>query len=194
MPRQTKSAVLFEIGKPLHFISLTMPELEQGQVSVRLAYTSVCHTQLSEARGRRGPDRFLPHTLGHEAAGVVMQTGPDVKKVKAGDPVVLAWIKGSGLEVPSVSLNSPKAGSIQGPSEPLCAKPSPVKTALCPLPRTCPCVRLRFWAVRSRRAVESCATRPKKQKGKHGRGVHGASVYRTACESLLEWTVWVPCR
>ena len=36
--------------------------------------------------------------MGHEATGVVLETGAGVTKVKDGDPVVLSWLKGSGLE------------------------------------------------------------------------------------------------
>jgi S-(hydroxymethyl)glutathione dehydrogenase/alcohol dehydrogenase len=56
----------------------------------------VCGKQIDEITGRRGPDPYLPHLLGHEGAGVVEQVGPAVRKVKPGDHVVLHWIKGSG--------------------------------------------------------------------------------------------------
>jgi S-(hydroxymethyl)glutathione dehydrogenase/alcohol dehydrogenase len=45
----------------------------------------VCHTQVGEARGHRGEDKFLPHCLGHEESGVVREIGPGVTKVKPGD-------------------------------------------------------------------------------------------------------------
>jgi len=44
-------------------------------VLVELAYSGVCHTQLLEARGYRGEDRFLPHCLGHEGSGTVVEAG-----------------------------------------------------------------------------------------------------------------------
>ena len=78
---RTEAAVLFELGKPLRLTSLAIPPLQPGQVQVKIAYTCLCHTQLLEARGKRGPDRFLPHTLGHEAAGTVTKVGADVRKV-----------------------------------------------------------------------------------------------------------------
>jgi S-(hydroxymethyl)glutathione dehydrogenase/alcohol dehydrogenase len=40
----------------------------------------------------------LPHLLGHEGAGIVAETGPGVTRVKAGDHVVLHWMKGAGIE------------------------------------------------------------------------------------------------
>jgi S-(hydroxymethyl)glutathione dehydrogenase/alcohol dehydrogenase len=97
------AAVLFELNQPLRLLKVTMPSLKPGQVLVDVAFSGVCQSQLLEARGKRGPDRFLPHTLGHEGSGTVVETGPDVTKVKAGDRVVLTWIKGTGIDVPSAS-------------------------------------------------------------------------------------------
>ena len=51
-----------------------------------------------EVRGHRGADPYLPHLLGHEGTGKVVQIGEGVSKVKPGDWVVLGWIKGVGLE------------------------------------------------------------------------------------------------
>lgn len=73
---------------------------------VELAYSGVCHTQLLEVQGKRGEDRFLPHTLGHEGSGVVQDVGAGVTKVKAGDRVVLSWLRGDGFDVPSMTYAS----------------------------------------------------------------------------------------
>ena len=98
---QTEAAILVELNQPLRQATLTLPPLKPGQVLVEVAYSGICHTQLHEVRGRRGPDRFLPHTLGHEGSGVVLETGDGVTKVSPGDRVVLTWIKGVGSDVPS---------------------------------------------------------------------------------------------
>lgn len=97
---KTLAAILVELDRPLELVDLEIPELQPGQVLVQIACSGVCHTQLLEARGRRGPDRFLPHCLGHEASGIVRETGPGVTRVRAGDRVVLSWIKGAGADVP----------------------------------------------------------------------------------------------
>ena len=96
---RTLAAVLVELDRPLELAELEIPALKPGQVLVELAYSGVCHTQLLEARGRRGADPFLPHCLGHEGSGRVLELGAGVSKVKAGDEVVLSWIKGSGADV-----------------------------------------------------------------------------------------------
>lgn len=92
------AAVLYELGKPLRLEELTVPELEPGQILVKVAYSGVCHSQLMEVRGKRGEDRFLPHLLGHEGSGVVVEVGSQVSKVQKGDKVVLTWIKGQGAD------------------------------------------------------------------------------------------------
>ena len=97
---KTPAAILVELARPLEIVDLEIPPLKSGQVLVEIAYSGVCHTQVMEARGLRGPDRFLPHCLGHEGSGIVRELGPNVSRVQAGDRVVLSWIKGSGGDVP----------------------------------------------------------------------------------------------
>jgi S-(hydroxymethyl)glutathione dehydrogenase/alcohol dehydrogenase len=96
-----KAAVLIQTNMPLILIdNIEIPQLNKGQVLVRVAYSGVCHSQLMEVRGKRGPDPFLPHMLGHEGSGIVMEIGAGVKKVKQGDKVILGWVKGEGMDVP----------------------------------------------------------------------------------------------
>jgi S-(hydroxymethyl)glutathione dehydrogenase / alcohol dehydrogenase len=97
---KTTAALLVETGKPLVLADIEIPALKPGQVLVEVAVSGVCHTQILECRGYRGEDKFLPHCLGHEGSGIVRQLGPGVTKVKAGDRVILSWIKGSGADVP----------------------------------------------------------------------------------------------
>ncbi|MBI3553551.1 MAG: zinc-binding dehydrogenase [Elusimicrobia bacterium] len=97
---KTTAAVLVETKKPVELAELELPALKPGQAIVEIAYSGVCHTQLLECRGYRGEDKFLPHLLGHEGSGIVRETGPGIQKVKAGDRVVLSWIKGSGADIP----------------------------------------------------------------------------------------------
>ena len=98
---KTQAAILVELGKPLVVEDIDIPPLKPGQVLVEVAFSGVCHTQLGEVRGRRGPDPFLPHCLGHEASGWVRELGAGVHKVRTGDAVILSWLKGSGADVPN---------------------------------------------------------------------------------------------
>lgn len=95
---KTKAAVLVSHDLPLEIMDLDIPDLKSGQVLVRVAYTGICRSQINEIRGYKGHDRYLPHTLGHEATGVVERVGDDVNKVKEGDHVVLTWLKGEGSD------------------------------------------------------------------------------------------------
>ena len=110
-PRTTRAAILVELHKPLVVDEVALPErLEPGQVLVELAYSGICGSQLGEIDGAKGEDRFLPHLLGHEGSGTVLEAGPDVRQVKPGDKVVLHWRKGPGIEsaVPSYSWRGKK--------------------------------------------------------------------------------------
>ena len=79
---------------------MEIPDLGPGQALIKISFSGVCHTQLLEWKGYRGPDDYLPHCLGHEASGFVSDVGSEVTKVKPGDPVILSWIKGSGANAP----------------------------------------------------------------------------------------------
>lgn len=95
-----KAAVLDEINKPLKIKFLKNEDLLIGQVLVKVYYSGVCRSQLMEIKGARGIDSWLPHLLGHEGTGEVLDVGEGVTKVKKGDKVILGWIKGEGLDAP----------------------------------------------------------------------------------------------
>src|SRR5438034_5396160 len=81
MRATTQAAVLMETGRPLRLLEVEIPPLKPGQVLVDVAYSGVCHSQLNEVRGLKGPDRFLPHALGHEGSGTVVAVAEGVAKV-----------------------------------------------------------------------------------------------------------------
>ena len=91
------AAILRETNAPLVIEELTVPPLAGGQVLVEVSHSGVCRSQLMEIQGFRGQDRWLPHLLGHEGSGRVLEVGPGVTKVIVGDEVVIGWIKGTGL-------------------------------------------------------------------------------------------------
>lgn len=94
-----RGAVLVQVGQPLEIMDLVIPELSYGQVLVDMHYSGVCRSQLMEADGHRGYDRWLPHLLGHEGVGEVLQIGPGVSRFVAGDKVILGWLKNHGCDV-----------------------------------------------------------------------------------------------
>ncbi len=94
-----KAAILVNQRTPLVIDEISLPEsLDVGQVLVKVHYSGICGSQLGEIDGVKGEDKYLPHLLGHEASGEVIQIGPGVSHVKSGDTVVLHWRKGLGIE------------------------------------------------------------------------------------------------
>ena len=94
-----KAAVLVELNQPLVVADLEMPEeLTFGQVLVDVHYSGICGAQINEIEGAKGPDKFLPHLLGHEGSATVVDVGPGVKTVRKGDRVVMHWRPSDGLQ------------------------------------------------------------------------------------------------
>jgi len=97
--KKTTAAILVEQKKPLAVAEIGLPEeLSFGQVLVKILYSGICGAQLNEIAGAKGPDKFLPHLLGHEAVAEVLEIGPGVKTVKPGMRVCLHWRPGTGLQ------------------------------------------------------------------------------------------------
>jgi len=90
---ESRFAVLSKTNKPLLIKKLKIPKLKNNQLLVEIKYSYVCGTQLNEISGSKGLDKYLPHTLGHEASGHIVNLGPNVKKFKVGEKVILSWIK-----------------------------------------------------------------------------------------------------
>ena len=95
-----KAAILVESKKPLVVANVDLPKkLEYGQVLVKIFYSGICGAQVNEEiEAAKGPDKFLPHLLGHEGSGVVEKIGDGVATVKPGDHVVLHWRKSKGIQ------------------------------------------------------------------------------------------------
>ena len=101
-----KAAILVELKKPLVIEEIEAPPLRFGQVLVKILCSGICGAQMNEIEGAKGPDRFLPHLLGHEATAIVEEIGEGVTTVKPGDRVVCHWRKGAGLQAPTPKYKS----------------------------------------------------------------------------------------
>jgi S-(hydroxymethyl)glutathione dehydrogenase/alcohol dehydrogenase len=95
---KTQAAILESLNAPLVLDEIEIPPLACGQVLVQIHRSGICGAQLNEIAGTKGEDRFLPHLLGHEGGGIVVDAGPGVTQVKSGDHVVLHWRKGAGIQ------------------------------------------------------------------------------------------------
>ncbi|WP_320779354.1 NDMA-dependent alcohol dehydrogenase [Streptomyces sp. CRN 30] len=92
---KTKAAVLFEVGKPFEVVELDLDGPAQGEVLVRVDAAGLCHSELHLLSGAL--PTALPIVGGHEATGIVEETGPGVTKVKPGDRVVCTFVPACGL-------------------------------------------------------------------------------------------------
>ena len=97
--KTAKAAILAQSRKPLVVDEIALPEtLDVGQVLVHVLYSTICGAQLNEIAAAKGPDKFLPHLLGHEASARVVEIGPGVTTVRPGDTVVLHWRPSQGIQ------------------------------------------------------------------------------------------------
>ena len=114
LPMKIKAAILVETNKPLELAEITTPDrLRFGQVLVKVHYSGICGAQINEIEGAKGPDKFLPHLLGHEGCATVLETGEGVRAVKKGDRVVMHWRPGAGVqaETPAYDWNGRKVNA-----------------------------------------------------------------------------------
>ncbi len=84
---KAKAAVAFEAGKPLSIEEVDLAGPEAGEVLLEVKATGICHTDYFTLSGA-DPEGLFPAILGHEGAGVVVETGDGVKSVKPGDHVI----------------------------------------------------------------------------------------------------------
>lgn len=87
--RATTAVVLREVGVPMRPEPVTLRAPGDGEVLVRVAAASLCHSDLSLATGVL--TQPLPAVLGHEASGTITELGPGVTGLAVGDPVLLLW-------------------------------------------------------------------------------------------------------
>jgi S-(hydroxymethyl)mycothiol dehydrogenase len=89
MAREVTGVVARGKGTEVETTRIVVPDPGPGEALVRVQACGVCHTDLHYREGGIGDD--FPYLLGHEAAGVVEATGPDVTGLEAGDFVILNW-------------------------------------------------------------------------------------------------------
>lgn len=86
-----RAAVAHEAGKPLTIETLTLDGPRSGEVLVEIKATGICHTDAYTLSGK-DPEGLFPSVLGHEGAGVVVETGADVKSLRPGDHVIPLYV------------------------------------------------------------------------------------------------------
>ena len=84
---KTRAAIALKAGEPLRIETVDLDPPRAGEVLVEVKATGVCHTDWYTLSGA-DPEGIFPSILGHEGAGVVLETGRGVTTVKPGDHVI----------------------------------------------------------------------------------------------------------
>jgi NDMA-dependent alcohol dehydrogenase len=92
---QTKGAVLRGVHEPWLIEEIEMGAPRSHEVTVQLAACGLCHSDAHIVSGDQ-PVGHWPVLGGHEAAGTIVDIGPDAEKYKVGDRVVLSAIPSCG--------------------------------------------------------------------------------------------------
>ncbi len=90
-----KAAVLNEFKEPLEFKEVPQPQLEPGDVLIKVEACGVCHSDLHVADGDWTQFARMvkkPLILGHEIAGRVAERGAAVHELQVGDRVGVPWL------------------------------------------------------------------------------------------------------
>jgi len=103
---KTRAAVLYQMEQPAPYAEsqpLVVEELDltgpgSGEVLVEIVGAGLCHSDLSVIDGSR--PRVMPMVMGHEASGIVRDTGQDVHDLLPGDHVVFSFVPVCGQCVP----------------------------------------------------------------------------------------------
>ena len=84
---ESRAAIAREAGQPLSIETIQVDGPREGEVMVEIKATGVCHTDAFTLSGA-DPEGLFPSVLGHEGAGLVVDTGPGVTSVSTGDHVI----------------------------------------------------------------------------------------------------------
>src|SRR3984893_7577266 len=84
---KTTAAVATAARKPLEIITVDLDGPKAGEVLVEIKASGVCHTD-EFTRSGADPEGLFPAILGHEGAGLVVETGAGVTSLKVGDHVI----------------------------------------------------------------------------------------------------------
>jgi len=84
---ESRAAIAREAGQPLSIETIQVDGPREGEVMVEIKATGVCHTDAFTLSGA-DPEGLFPSVLGHEGAGIVVDTGPGVTSVSTGDHVI----------------------------------------------------------------------------------------------------------
>jgi len=74
--------------------SILLPDPGPHEVVIRTLATGICHSQLTDVKNAKAANQ--PMLLGHEATGIVIARGREVRAVAEGDRVFVTWLPRDG--------------------------------------------------------------------------------------------------
>jgi propanol-preferring alcohol dehydrogenase len=91
VPMKMYAMVLEEVGKPLKYLEVPVPEPDSDQVLIKVHACGVCRTDLHIVDGEL-PKPKLTLIMGHEIVGSVVRLGENVEKFQLGDRIGVPWL------------------------------------------------------------------------------------------------------
>ena len=88
MTIKSKAAIAFDKGADLQIEMIDVDPPQAGEVLIEVKTAGLCHSDMHAIEGKWNFNSGFPGLMGHEAAGVVMEVGAGVTRVKPGDHVV----------------------------------------------------------------------------------------------------------
>ncbi len=86
--RKMNAAVLTEYKK-IEWKSVDIPEITGNEVLIKVGYACICGSDQHVFLGEFHPRTTVPFIQGHEFAGTIVESGPEVKTFKTGDRVAV---------------------------------------------------------------------------------------------------------
>ncbi|MFF3670811.1 zinc-dependent alcohol dehydrogenase [Microtetraspora malaysiensis] len=87
-----RASLVTGFDRPIEIRDLPIPELQPGQVLVRVEASGLCHTDIHAAHGDWPIKPTLPFTPGHEGVGVIERVGAAVTGRAVGERVAVPWL------------------------------------------------------------------------------------------------------
>ncbi len=90
-----RAALLTRYDTPVEITQVPDPECPRDGAIIAVRACGVCRSDHHAWKGA-DPDVVLPHVMGHEFAGEVIETGPECRAFRVGDRVTAPFILGCG--------------------------------------------------------------------------------------------------
>jgi NDMA-dependent alcohol dehydrogenase len=95
MPITTRTSIIRKAPGTYETVTVELDDPRQGEVTVKLAASGLCHSDDHVATGD-APVDIYPYAGGHEGSGVITAVGPNTPGYEVGDHVVFSFLPACG--------------------------------------------------------------------------------------------------